>query len=56
MAFINFPTVDDWRANVGEKVRDGEYLQEEFGEKILHSYFKHDEADSYFNDMKIVYK
>ncbi|WP_273324265.1 class I SAM-dependent methyltransferase [Vallitalea guaymasensis] len=56
LAFINFPTVDDWRARVGERVREGEYLQEEFGEKILHSYFKIDEAEIYFNDVKIIYK
>lgn len=56
LAFVNFPTKEDWRSEVGEKVGDGEYLQEEHGEMILHSYFDVDEAESYFNDFKIIYK
>ncbi len=56
LAFINFPTVYDWRAKIGEKVSEGEYIQEEHGEKILHSYFEVDEPEKYFNDFKVIYK
>lgn len=56
LAFVNFPTVDDWRATVGEKVREGEYLQEEHGQKILHSYFKTDEPEMYFEGFNVIYK
>ncbi len=56
LAFINFPSTKDFRSAVGEKIREGEYLQEEHGEKILHSYFEDDEADKYFKDFKIIYK
>lgn len=56
LAFINFPTVNDLRAELGEKVRDGEYLQEEFGEKILHSYFEVDEPEKYFDGFNVLYK
>lgn len=56
LAFINFPTVHDWRSKIGEKVREGEYLQEEHGEKILHSYFEVDEPEKYFNGFSIIYK
>lgn len=56
LAFINFATIHDWRYKLGEKVRDGEYLQEEHGEKILHSYFEVDEPEKYFNNFKVIYK
>ncbi|WP_066498164.1 class I SAM-dependent methyltransferase [Abyssisolibacter fermentans] len=56
LAFINFASTRDFRATMGEKVRDGEYLQEEHGEKILHSYFEENEAEKYFNGFKIIYK
>ncbi|MGN9161938.1 hypothetical protein [Clostridium sulfidigenes] len=53
---MNFPSTSDFRANMGEKVRAGEYLQEEHGEKILHSYFEEDEADEFFDEFKVIYK
>ncbi len=56
LAFINFVSSRDFRATTGEKVRDGEYLQEEHGEKVLHSYFEDNEAEKYFNHFKIIYK
>lgn len=56
LAFVNFPTIHDWRFEVGEKVGDGEYLQEEHGEKILHSYFRVDEPEEYFDNFNIIYK
>lgn len=56
LAFINFASTRDFRATMGEKVRDGEYLQEEHGEKILHSYFEENEAENYFDGFKVIYK
>lgn len=57
VAFVNFPTVNDWRATNGEKVGEGEYLQEEHGQKILHSYFEIDEAEKlYFEGFDVLYK
>jgi len=37
-------------------VREGEYLQEEYGEKILHSYFDENEAEDYFSGYQVIYK
>ena len=56
LAFLNFASTKDGRATVGEKIREGEYLQEEHGEKILHSFFEDDEAERYFEGFKILYK
>lgn len=56
LAFINFPTIHDWRATMGEKVAEGEYLQEEHGEEILHSYFDIDEPEKYFDGFNVIYK
>lgn len=56
LAFINFTSTSDFRATMGEKVRDGEYLQLEHGEKILHSYFEENEAEKYFDGFKVIYK
>ena len=56
LAFINFASTNDGRATVGEKVRDGEYLQVERGQKILHSFFEENEAEKYFEGFKVIYK
>jgi len=56
LAFINFASTSDFRATMGEKVRDGEYLQQEHGDKILHSYFDDNEAEKYFEGFKVIYK
>lgn len=56
LAFINFASTSDFRSTMGEKVRDGEYLQQEHGEKILHSYFDENEAENYFEGFKVIYK
>lgn len=56
LAFVNFASTNDFRATLGEKVGDGEYLQVERGQKILHSYFDEKEAEEYFDGFKIVYK
>jgi ubiquinone/menaquinone biosynthesis C-methylase UbiE len=56
LAFINFASTSDFRATMGEKVREGEYLQQEHGEKILHSYFDDNGAEKYFEGFKVIYK
>lgn len=56
LAFINFASEHDQRSTVGEKAGDGEYVQPEFGEHILHSFFKDNEAEQYFEGFKVLYK
>lgn len=57
-AFINFPSCNDEMATAGKKVGEGEYLQLENGEDVLHSYFNIDEAEEYgfFKGFKIIFK
>lgn len=56
LAYINFASEHDARSTIGEKVGEGEYIQLEFGERILHSFFKENEAEQYFNGFKVLYK
>lgn len=56
LTFVNFASEHDGRALVGEKAGDGEYLQMEFGEQVLHSFFKDNEAEQYFDGFKVLYK
>lgn len=56
LAFINFASIHDQRSCVGKHVGDGEYLQMERGEEILHSYFDDNEAEKYFQGFDILYK
>jgi len=57
-AFINFPSCNDERATVGKKVGEGEYLQVEFGEDVLHSYFDINEAEDngFFEGFEVIMK
>jgi ubiquinone/menaquinone biosynthesis C-methylase UbiE len=56
LTFINFASVHDQRSTVGKKVGEGEFLQIERGEEILHSYFSDNEAEEYFQGFDILYK
>ena len=56
LAFINFASTNDCRATVGQKIREGEYLQEEQGKMVLHSYFDENEAESFFEGFKVIFK
>lgn len=56
LAFVNFTSVHDGRSSTGEKVGEGEYVQLEFGEYILHSFFDDNEAEQYFKGFKVIYK
>lgn len=57
-AFINFASCNDERSTLGKKVREGEYLQFEHGEDILHSYFDINEAEDngFFEGFEVIYK
>lgn len=56
LCFVNFLSLDDFRNGEGKKIGEGEYLQEEDGSEVIHSYFEDNEAESFFNDMEFVYK
>lgn len=56
LAFVNFASEHDGRSTVGEAVGNGEYMQLEFGEYVLHSFFKDNEAEQYFDGFKVLYK
>lgn len=58
LCFINFASSDDFRSSIGEKVGEGEYLQEEWGELVLHSYHHPAEAETYFEKvgLKVIFK
>lgn len=58
LMFVNFASNNDMRATVGEKVGEGEYLQPEHGDMVLHSYHADDEPEKYFEELKlyVVYK
>lgn len=56
LCFVNFPSKHDSAYGDGEKVGEGEFLQDEGDEKIIHSYYGDDEAEAYFEDMDIVFK
>lgn len=58
LCFINLASIDDDRFGEGEKVGEGEYLQEEHGDMVLHSYFSHNEAEKIFekHGLDVVYK
>ncbi|URZ04338.1 class I SAM-dependent methyltransferase [Clostridium felsineum] len=56
MCLINFLTTKDGDYNKGKKLGEGEFLQIERGDTVIHSYVKDDEADKYFEDMKVLFK
>ncbi len=56
LCFINFLSTHDFGYGEGEKVGDGEYSQKEGEKTVWHSFFNEDEADLYFEDMKILFK
>lgn len=56
LCFINLLSKEDERCGQGIKVSEDEYIQNENGNEILHSYFDINEGDSYFKNTKIIYK
>jgi ubiquinone/menaquinone biosynthesis C-methylase UbiE len=53
---INFLSLQDGGYGCGEQLGKDEFLQIERGENVIHSYYDVDEAESYFENMKIIFK
>jgi len=56
LCFINFLSHDNDEYGKGDKKGEGEFLQDEGDEKIIHSYHTEEETDALFSDMKILFK
>lgn len=56
LCFVSFLSKEDERYGQGVKLNDDEYIQREYGEDVMHSYFGINECDTYFEDMEIIYK
>ena len=56
ICFINFLSINDGDYGQGDKVGEGEFLQSEGDEKVIHTYYDIDEAETHFKDMKILFK
>jgi len=56
ICFINFLSINDDDYGQGEKVGEGEFLQIEGEEKVIHTYYDIEEAETHFKDMKILFK
>lgn len=56
ICFINFLSVNDYNYGQGEKVGEGEFLESEDDEMIIHTYYDIEEAEMHFKDMKILLK
>jgi len=56
LCLVNFLSVEDFRYGTGEKIGEGEFLQEEEGNTVIHSYYQLDEGDKHFDDLEFVYK
>lgn len=56
ICFINFLSINDCDYGQGEKVGEGEFLQSEGDEKVIHTYYDIEEAETHFKDMKILFK
>ncbi len=58
LCFINVISTDDHGYGEGEKVGEGEYLQDEHGGKVIHSYFERNEIEELFkkHNLDVVYR
>ncbi len=56
ICFINFLSIYDDDYGQGEKVGEGEFLQSEGDNKVIHTYYDVEEAEKHFKDMKILFK
>lgn len=56
LCFVNFLSTDDCGYGQGEAIGDGEFFQDEDNEKVIHSYYQHNEPDQYFKDFSILRK
>lgn len=56
LCLINFLTINDRDYGSGEKLGEGEFLQAERGEEVIHTYYDILEAEKHFRDMRILFK
>ena len=56
LLFVNFLTTNDFRCGDGIDIGENQYEQMDDDVPVIHSYFEESEAESYFNDMEILYK
>jgi ubiquinone/menaquinone biosynthesis C-methylase UbiE len=56
ICFVNFLSIKDGEYGNGEKVGEGEFLQTEGDGKVIHAYYNLEEAETHFNDMRIIFK
>lgn len=56
ICFINFLSVNDSDFGKGEKIGKNEFLQDEWNDKVIHTFYETDEAEAHFEDMKILFK
>jgi len=56
LIYVNLLSTDDSRYGIGKESSPGVFTQDEDGEQISHTYFKHDEGDAYFSKFEIIYK
>lgn len=56
LLFANFLSVDDFLYGEGEQIGESEFLQEESGGDVIHTFFEENEPDDYFQDTKILFK
>lgn len=56
LCLINFLSINDEDYGNGIMQGDGEFLQVERNEEVIHTYYDICEAEKHFNDMKILFK
>jgi len=56
LMFVNFLSLDDGDCGQGERIGEGEFQQGEDGHTVVHSYHGDDEAEDYFEGLKVVFK
>ena len=56
LIYVNLLSTDDSRYGIGKESSPGVFTQDEDGKQISHTYFKHDEGDTYFSKFEIIYK
>jgi ubiquinone/menaquinone biosynthesis C-methylase UbiE len=56
LCYLNLLSYDDSIYGQGKEVNSGEFVEIYDGEEVMHTFFKDDEPDSYFDKFKILYK
>jgi ubiquinone/menaquinone biosynthesis C-methylase UbiE len=56
LIFFNLLTTRDFRHGEGEEIGPGEFLQDEHGDKVIHSYFDPEELNGYLSDVNVLLK